>query len=338
MQRPSPLFCAGWWPFILVPFLMTLIVLFFSWQKIERKVAINTQQLLDHEYSWIKVENFNRGRDILLTGTAPNQLAAEQAMAVASSAPGVRVAQFVGELAPVLNPALISIVFEGGNIVFSGNVDNNTSRKSIIDSARVQFKQRPVVDKLETNNDTASLQDISQLLAVASQLEDGAKVSIEGDKLNVQANVKNNNQINSIGTRFARAFDGTFENNLVVTAHQQCLNKLSGLLAENMIYFDSGTTTIQARSSAVMETIFETITGCPGIELQVDGHTDNTGSSARNLVLSRERAQSVLDQLVARGLEADRFTANGYGAERPIQSNDTAEGRSANRRIEFKLK
>ena len=98
------------------------------------------------------------------------------------------------------------------------------------------------------------------------------------------------------------------------------------------------TTTIQAQSNVVIDTIFETISGCPEIEFRVDGHTDSTGSSVANLVLSQERAQSVVEQLVTRGLKADRFTANGYGEDRPIKNNETEAGRAANRRIEFTLK
>ena len=317
---------------------MTLIVLFFSWQKIERKVVLNTQQSLGQQYAWSKVENFNRGRDVLLTGTAPNQEAADQAVAVAESTPGVRSVQFVGELAPVLKPARISIQFKDGNIIFGGIVNNTSSRKSIIDNARVQFKKRPVLDKIQTGSDIASAPDISSLLAAASLLKDGAEVLIDGDKLNVQAEVNSEIQAKNLNTRFARAFLGSFESNISVNVHQVCLSKLNNLVAESSIHFDIGASTIQAKIIAVIDAIFATISGCPDIEMQINGHTDNTGSSAKNLALSLERAQSVVAQLIDRGLKPSQFLAQGYGAEQPIESNDTAEGRAANRRIEFKLK
>ena len=70
--------------------------------------------------------------------------------------------------------------------------------------------------------------------------------------------------------------------------------------------------------------------------IEIAGHTDNQGDPEENLDLSRRRAQSAFDYLVARGQDADRFVVVGYGEDVPIASNDTADGRARNRRIEFK--
>ena len=338
MQKHHSFFCAGLWPFIVLPLLLASIVIFFNWQKIEHNVALNAQQKLSPEFSWLKVENFNRGRDILLTGTAANDLEVEGALTTARAVPGVRSARFVGQVAPVLIPTQIAIQFKGNDVILSGSVNNNSTKKSIIDNARAQLGKRSVIDQLQVSSNFGSAPDISGLLATASLLGDGAQLSMDGDNLTVQGTVRNIDEKNSLAARFASVFSGSVENNLSVDLHQQCIDKLSALLSENMIYFDSGTTTIQAQSNALINTIFDTISGCPEIQFQVAGHTDSTGSSVANLALSQERAQSVVAQLVTRGLKADRFYANGYGETRPIQSNETEAGRAANRRIEFKLK
>jgi outer membrane protein OmpA-like peptidoglycan-associated protein len=72
--------------------------------------------------------------------------------------------------------------------------------------------------------------------------------------------------------------------------------------------------------------------------LSINGHTDNTGGDDLNLKLSQDRADAAKQYLVNQGISADRITAIGYGSSKPIQSNDTEEGRSKNRRVEFKLK
>jgi OOP family OmpA-OmpF porin len=72
----------------------------------------------------------------------------------------------------------------------------------------------------------------------------------------------------------------------------------------------------------------------PGLSVQIEGHTDNTGAAEYNKRLSVRRAQAVAIMLISRfGIPAERVSTVGYGLERPIESNDTAEGRSKNRRV-----
>jgi outer membrane protein OmpA-like peptidoglycan-associated protein len=73
----------------------------------------------------------------------------------------------------------------------------------------------------------------------------------------------------------------------------------------------------------------------PQYSVEVQGHTDNTGPKAWNDTLSQMRADSVRDFLIAGGIPADRLTAKGFGWAEPIASNDTAEGRQQNRRVDF---
>jgi outer membrane protein OmpA-like peptidoglycan-associated protein len=71
--------------------------------------------------------------------------------------------------------------------------------------------------------------------------------------------------------------------------------------------------------------------------VQIEGNTDNVGSDAFNQTLSEKRAFGVRDYLVAQGVDGNKLTAIGYGKSRPIASNDTAEGRQQNRRVELVL-
>ncbi len=71
--------------------------------------------------------------------------------------------------------------------------------------------------------------------------------------------------------------------------------------------------------------------------ITIDGHTDSTGSEEFNQKLSEERAMSVAEYLVNEGVLAQRIAAVGYGETQPISSNDSAEGRAENRRVELRL-
>ena len=69
----------------------------------------------------------------------------------------------------------------------------------------------------------------------------------------------------------------------------------------------------------------------------MQGHTDDRGTRGYNKRLSRKRAAAVVDWLVEHGIEADRLEASGFGPDKPIDTNDTAEGRQNNRRVEFHI-
>ena len=72
-------------------------------------------------------------------------------------------------------------------------------------------------------------------------------------------------------------------------------------------------------------------------KLEVRGHTDSRGGAAANLNLSKRRAASVLKWLVAHGVAPERLGSNGFGQTRPIDTNDTEDGRKNNRRVEFRI-
>jgi outer membrane protein OmpA-like peptidoglycan-associated protein len=73
----------------------------------------------------------------------------------------------------------------------------------------------------------------------------------------------------------------------------------------------------------------------PKVEIEISGHTDSKGSDDYNLNLSQGRSQSVVDYIVSQGIDSSRLTAHGYGEGKPIDTNDTDEGRANNRRVEF---
>ncbi len=106
-------------------------------------------------------------------------------------------------------------------------------------------------------------------------------------------------------------------------------------LAENPILFEVGSAVIDAQSAPIVEQVAAAIQLAPGIEVEIVGHTDSTGSAEANQTLSEERAAAVLERLVELGVERDRLTSKGVGADEPVASNDTAEGQAQNRRIEF---
>lgn len=105
------------------------------------------------------------------------------------------------------------------------------------------------------------------------------------------------------------------------------------------IYFDFGKATLKPESAPVLKEIAALLAKNPSWALDVEGHTDNIGTDARNMALSKERAEAVKAALVDEyGIDAARLTPAGFGASKPVESNDTLAGRARNRRVELAKK
>ena len=108
--------------------------------------------------------------------------------------------------------------------------------------------------------------------------------------------------------------------------------------AMNNIYFEKASDELKSESHAVLDVVSGLLEKYPHYDLQVLGHTDNTGNQNTNLVLSIKRAFKVKYYLVYnKGVRLSRITSDGYSSVAPIAGNDTAAGREKNRRVELKL-
>ena len=103
------------------------------------------------------------------------------------------------------------------------------------------------------------------------------------------------------------------------------------------VNFDFNKSDIRADARPILDEAISTLKEYNQITLSVEGHTDSIGSDAYNQKLSVRRAQAVADYLAKGGIVASRMTVKGFGESQPVASNDTAEGRAENRRVELKI-
>ncbi|MEP7253168.1 MAG: OmpA family protein [Ginsengibacter sp.] len=103
------------------------------------------------------------------------------------------------------------------------------------------------------------------------------------------------------------------------------------------VEFDFGKYSLRPESFPALNDLVDYLNRKPNERIEIGGHTDNVGSDERNLVLSLERAKTIIAYLVSKGIDNSRVVAKGYGAEEPIEENTTEEGRQKNRRTEVKI-
>jgi len=104
------------------------------------------------------------------------------------------------------------------------------------------------------------------------------------------------------------------------------------------VIFDSGSATLRPGGYERLRSFAQTLNEYPDTDVVVKGYTDSQGSESYNLKLAEERADHVRKYLVTQGVAESRLKSIGFGAQFPVATNDTPEGRQQNRRVEFELR
>jgi OOP family OmpA-OmpF porin len=112
----------------------------------------------------------------------------------------------------------------------------------------------------------------------------------------------------------------------------------AGVLRLN-VQFENGKSTVRPESYAALDSVAAGLVRWPELRVEIGGHTDSRGQEAANQKLSEARARAVLDYILGQApqLDPQSYTVRGYGESQPLAPNNTPEGRSTNRRVEFKV-
>ena len=232
-------------------------------------------------------------------------------------------------------------------LTLTGYVPDNNVHAAVVAAAGRKFFGEKVVDNLKasigapsgfTNAVVAALGGLSRLSTGTLVVSD-REVKLSGDAFYDAAPAQ-------IRAGFAKDLPQGWQSKADIPVKPAaapvdatvCQQLLSDLLAKGTIRFESGLSTLDPDSAGLLDHLIETALRCPTINIEIAGHTDADGPEGFNKALSEKRAEVVTDYLVKAGLPASRFTAVGYGSTQPIASNETDEGKSHNRRIEFVVK
>ncbi len=132
------------------------------------------------------------------------------------------------------------------------------------------------------------------------------------------------------------AGDGNVESALIVDPEASTPAGVSLVVGDN-ISFAIGSSAIESDFVPILDRMAELMAQDPNISIVVKGHTDGTGDPVRNLALSQERAEAVVDSIAEQGINRFRLEPRGRGSTEPVADDATAEGQAQNRRIEFIL-
>jgi len=123
---------------------------------------------------------------------------------------------------------------------------------------------------------------------------------------------------------------------IILQQRLDSVEKGKPVVIEN-IFFETGKFELLPKSYPELNRLLRQLQEYPDIVIEISGHTDNTGGEESNLQLSENRAKSVVDYLIERGISGERLTYKGYGSSQPLNDNLTEAEKEINRRVEFKI-
>jgi len=111
--------------------------------------------------------------------------------------------------------------------------------------------------------------------------------------------------------------------------------EIGAVVRLNNVYFDFDKWDLRPESFVELDRVIKMLNENPAVEIEMSAHTDSRGSDEYNFILSDNRARSVMEYIISKGIATNRIASHGYGETKPVATNDTDEGRQLNRRVEF---
>ncbi len=181
--------------------------------------------------------------------------------------------------------------------------------------AQSEAQQRAHAEKAQQEADAARAQS-------AADAEKSHQAALEADRLRKQAEADKNQLREQLLQQF----------NAVLPTRETPRGLVVNL---QDVLFDTGKYTLKSPAQLALARISGIVVSHPGLNLQIEGYTDSTGTMELNQKLSEKRANAVRDFLLNQGVNTNNMTAMGYGPNYPVAANDTTAGRKLNRRVEL---
>jgi Outer membrane protein and related peptidoglycan-associated (lipo)proteins len=211
--------------------------------------------------------------------------------------------------------------------------DIANARKSLEAANRLAESKGKLADiEYEANNAVTSAQIANEKILTAQANEEAATGTAQRQAILIQARERESQRSSDQADASALRAD-SLEAQLADLRLQKTERGLVLTLGD--VLFDTGQATLKSGANETMDRLATALREKSGRKVTIEGHTDNVGSDASNQSLSERRAQAVQTALTQRGVTRSQITALGKGENFPIATNDSADGRQSNRRVEL---
>jgi len=228
-----------------------------------------------------------------------------------------------------------------GKVIASGTVPDEASRAAILGKLRDLYGSGNVVDHLEVGGVVTPsnwTENMTKILSPNLKQVHKGQMQVSGTQISIKGNVANEALRQQVVSNLATSLNPTYSiDNGLVAAGGDAQRVLDKTLSNRVVEFESSLATLTPAWRLILDEMYAAIKQIGMPKVEVIGHTDSSGNRQANIALSLARANTVRSYLIQKGVPADNLTAVGSGPDQPAHSNDSAEGRAKNRRIEFRL-
>jgi OOP family OmpA-OmpF porin len=276
------------------------------------------------------------GRDVTLAGSLSSEALSHHLTSCIAAFPGTR---SINNQLEVLVAGALGFRTHYGDITISGVVPTAEAQVSIVEEAVALWGTDSVTDAIEVDPGRTiggwSDDDFASFLAALRHSRRDLDIELSGGQAIVGGTVLSNlARIRVLGGAVALLPGFEVVDRLTVrepaTLRETLQAHLDNLLDGRVVEFETDSANLTPGGRQVLDGVITILRENPG-RVEISGHTDATGPIDHNLELSQRRAEAVERYFIAKGLDADRFEAVGYGPTRPIASNAVPEGQQGSR-------
>ncbi len=361
--------------FVSVTVLGTLILaalaVIFGLAAIENKLETDARSVVDSQVAAAAEEDATvplrtdiaidaSATDLRLRGTVGHEPHAVELQPLVERIEGVGSVTVELEYLPPVNvevpqvvAAPITITWTAGSATIAGEVSDEATRTAMVGALEEAFVRGVAADEFTIKEGAPSERDwLSAILGLieigGDTLPDGMifinaserLVQMSGEYETRQERADAQDDIEEViaGTTFAFSSGLSIPEPPAFTPEDvvELQESIDDLIEGKVVEFELNSDVLTPVGVELLNEILDALEQFPNVPIEIGGHTDSQGDAVENLDLSERRAQAAFDYLVASGQDPERFVVRGYGEDVPVASNDTADGRARNRRIEFK--
>jgi OmpA-OmpF porin, OOP family len=257
----------------------------------------------------------------------------------------------LGATAPVaavipasVSPASLNALLANGKVTLNGVLPDQATRNSVVAEAKKTFGESNVIDLTGISSNIAPAAWLSALPKAFGSIKslNSGGLNFNDKDVVIKAEVPTPEDKSALLQQVTASVGSNLRVNdqisVAAAPVANLQNRLNDLLINRVIEFQSADDTLTEKGKALLDEALPIIRESKQGEIEIAGHTDSRGDPTFNQELSQARAETVRSYLVAKGVDANRLKAVGYGPSRPIADNSTTQGQKKNRRIEFSVK